>query len=478
MKKIYQSILFAIIAAAGFTACSDYDAPDTNIGHVVKVLSHETSFPASASTGSIKIEAAGPVSVTTSSQWLTASVDGNTINIAVEQNNSLNGRAATVNVKCGNATDEISVIQAGVIFKFDTDKFSFESDATTLSYPIDANAPVEVSTDADWVKAEIVDGVLQITTEANPTLDPRSATVIIKCGDSVYEIPVEQKELVFPLFKVKSLNISDDKVVKTYEFKADIPVTFASDAAWIHGEFANGIVTVTIDANETGHMRSGTLEYEVAGQKGSLDVFQVEFEKDIAGAYLLFFTNGSTGKQSAFNATFKKTGSEYAIDLPDLNFSIPVSWNNNTLVLTLGAGDFIGDWVDEYGAAYIFTLFGFTKDGKSMVTAGGSMTAEFVYFEQAGKGYTIAPFKDAGAYSYPLSSLILAGFTTPEFDFEGYDFNLISMSNLQLQKSHVITSASTSLNTPIKKSESYRPHTDKFTSIIRTLSRDSNIFAY
>ncbi len=45
MKKIYKSVLFAIIAAAGFTACSDYEAPDITTESAISITGHETSFP-------------------------------------------------------------------------------------------------------------------------------------------------------------------------------------------------------------------------------------------------------------------------------------------------------------------------------------------------------------------------------------------------------------------------------------------------
>ena len=115
MKKIYKSVLFTIIAAAGFTACSDYEAPDITTESAISITGYETSFPASASTGSITFEAKGPVTVTTNNQWITASVDGNRIDIAVDQNNAFSGRSGSITVKCGNATDNISIIQSGII---------------------------------------------------------------------------------------------------------------------------------------------------------------------------------------------------------------------------------------------------------------------------------------------------------------------------------------------------------------------------
>ncbi|WP_303329327.1 BACON domain-containing protein, partial [Duncaniella muris] len=143
MKKIYKSVLFAIIAAAGFTACSDYEAPDITTESAITITGHETSFPASASTGSITFEAKGLVTVTANNEWITASVDGNRIDIAVDQNNDFSGRSGSISVKCGNATDNISIIQSGIIFKYDdVSTIDIDSDAWSQSYKAEATLPV------------------------------------------------------------------------------------------------------------------------------------------------------------------------------------------------------------------------------------------------------------------------------------------------------------------------------------------------
>ena len=221
MKKIYKSLFITMIAAAGFTACSDYEAPDITTESAITIVSRNTDFPAAASTGVIKFKADGPVTVSSANDWITASVEGDEINISVVQNNSIDGRAGSIIVKSGNAEDEISIIQSGIIFKFDeVGEIATDSDPSTHAYPIDANAPIEVSSDADWVKVAVADGKLSISIDPNPTLDPRSATVTVKCGDTTYEIPVAQKGLVFPLFKIPTLRVNDSQSTTTYEFNA------------------------------------------------------------------------------------------------------------------------------------------------------------------------------------------------------------------------------------------------------------------
>ncbi|MDE5903733.1 BACON domain-containing carbohydrate-binding protein [Duncaniella sp.] len=475
MKKTYRSILFALIAAAGFTACSDYEAPDITTESAISITGHETYFPASASTGSITFEAKGPVTVTTDNEWITTTLDGNTINIAVTQNNALDGRTGTIIVKCGNATDEISIIQSGIIFKFaDVSEIDIESKAWTNSYEANASIPMSVTSDSEWLKASLTDGILTIEADRNTKLQARTGIVTISVGNLTYDITVNQGPLIFPLVKATEISQNDDAKTYTYDFPSDIEVTFSSDVEWLHGSFENETVTITVDANNDGHIRKGNLSYSLEGTEGSVSIEQYQFDKDIAGEYILVYTN-SAGKQAAFKASLKQTGTKYSIDLTDLDFSIPVQYDETTLTLKLGCGDYIGNWVDEDGTFSVYSIYGFVKDGKSMVTASENayMTSQISYSEMNGKGYTIASFKDSGTYDYPLNSFILAGFSTSEFDFDGYEFNLLVMRNIQLQKTHALSSESTSQNTP-----STKIYNSSLSKIQTTLSKDSNIYAY
>lgn len=452
MKKIYKSLFIAMIAAAGLTACSDYEAPDITTGPAISIVSRSTDFPAAASTGVIKFKADGPVTVTSANDWITASVEGDEINIAVAQNNSLDGRAGSIIVKSGDAEDEISIIQSGLIFKYDEiGTIDIEADAWSHEYKADATLPVEISSDAEWLKGSVSEGVLTISADRNTKLQGRTGVITIKVGDLTDEITVNQGPLTFPLIKVTKISQNDDAKTYTYEFPSDVEVTFTSDAAWLHGSFANETVTVSVDANNEGHIRSGKLSYSLEGAEGSITVEQYEFDKDIAGEYNLYYTNPRDGKRYRFPASLTHNGAEYSLNLTTLNFQIPVTWDAETKSISLSAGNKIGIWSDEDGDFSVFVLYSFIQDGKSMVTAASTatMTAPVEYEEEDNYGYTMAIFKDAGTYTQSLYSLILAGFSSEAFDWDAYEFNLVQMVSPYLGRVQALSSTAGS-PTPFK----------------------------
>ncbi len=413
MKKIYKSVLFTIIAAAGFTACSDYEAPDITTESVISITGYETSFPASASTGSITFEAKGPVTVTTNNQWITASVDGNRIDIAVDQNNAFSGRSGSITVKCGNATDNISIIQSGIIFKYDdVSTIDIDSDAWSQTYKADATLPVSVTSDSEWLKASLTDGILTIAADRNTKLQARTGIVTISVGNLTNDITVNQGPLIFPLVKVTEISQNDDAKTYTYDFPSDIPVQFNTESSWIHATFANETVTITVDENNSGHMRSGSLSYSLEGADGSLTISQYDFDKDIAGEYQWIFTDPSDGKNYYFPATMKRDGSNYTLDFTvgAYKLSAPLKWNDATKTLNLAGGAYLGKW-SSYFAYMCYTFYDpeedaifYTWDTKP------SMNASFTYFESQGMGITAAAFVDAKTFDYALIAMQIRAF--------------------------------------------------------------------
>lgn len=439
MKKIYKSVLFTIIAAAGFTACSDYEAPDITTESAISITGYETSFPASASTGSITFEAKGPVTVTSDNEWITATVDGNRIDIAVDQNNAFTGRSGSITVKCGNATDNISIIQSGIIFKYDdVSAINIDSDAWSQTYKADATLPVSVSSDSEWLKASLTDGILTIAADRNTKLQARTGIVTVSISNLTNEITINQGPLTFPLVKVTEISQNDDAKTYTYDFPTDIPVQFETESSWIHASFADEIVTITVDENNSGHMRSGTLSYSLEGAAGSLTVSQIEFAKDIAGAYMFAFTNASTGNLSYFNSTLSGTESKCTIEIPSLGFSIPVTYDKNNVSIRLAAGAYMGNYTLSSGTTYrVYTTLWDTTAGYLTWSSTASMDAKFEYVEEDGTGYTTADFLDNGSYpGYTVSAIRFEAFTSSTLSGDTRVGSLTSLIEPFLMKVH------------------------------------------
>lgn len=317
MKKIFSIMALALATAMTFTACDDDDTVVVDpTANALKVVSQTTSFGAAQSTGTIVVDATDPVSVTSNAgEWLTTSVSGNTVTVNAEQNNSLEGRTATLTIQAGAKKTDISVIQSGAIFVF-----------------------------------------------GGP----------------------------------EAISVNDNARTLTYSVKANLPVSFTSEADFISTEYnaEEGTVTIKLTKNDTGHMRSSAIIYTCGTINGVIPVKQCDFAKDLAGDYQLVFTDPDDMKLYALAATLKKTGTNYTVEIPAYKFSVPVTFNTSDFSLNWAAGSYIGDYSTYKVVTTIYTTDGYYSWGATR-----SMTATFDNgFLSNGSRVTLAEFEDNGSY--------------------------------------------------------------------------------
>lgn len=322
MKKIFSIMALALATAMTFTACDDDDTVVVDpTANALKVVSQTTSFGAAQSTGTIVVDATDPVSVTSNAgEWLTTSVSGNTVTVNAEQNNSLEGRTATLTIQAGAKKTDISVIQSGAIFVF-----------------------------------------------GGP----------------------------------EAISVNDNARTLTYSVKANLPVSFTSEADFISTEYnaEEGTVTIKLTKNDTGHIREGAIAYTCGDLTDEIPVRQCDFAKDLAGDYQLRFFDTSTGNLMYVPSTLKKTGSNYSIEVPSMSISIPVQYDSSTFAITMHSGQKVGTFKYQGKDYDLVTVAWDTNAGYLTWAATMSVTAGF-YTEtlEDGTVATVAEFEDTGTW--------------------------------------------------------------------------------
>ncbi|MCM1050715.1 MAG: BACON domain-containing protein [Paenibacillus sp.] len=251
MKKIYNILLAFMLIGPSFTSCDNDDEIVSVMPAKVTILSRETSFPASASSGKIVVDTDAPVSVSTSDTgWVTTSVDGNVITVNVEANTSYDGRSSTLTITSGDASSQIAIIQAGVIVDLHgVINILTGNDEANYSYDVKTNVEPEISTDAEWIKASLVDGKLNIKIEANNTGHFRKGTVTFKAGEYESTLPITQvdfdQDIAGDDYMFAFVNTSTGKI--NY-FDAEVGRTGSS--YWIKIPALDFSIPVTFDSKE------------------------------------------------------------------------------------------------------------------------------------------------------------------------------------------------------------------------------------
>lgn len=189
MKKILSIFSIAVMLVA-FSSCENEEGHGYEIADNIQIVSNNISFDAKAQSGTVEVIAPGAVTVKCDAPWVTTNVDGGIINVAVTQNNSLEGRNAVLTIMSGSEKKTITVAQRGYVFDLDlggaTD-LKLGDAAFTKAYPCKSTLNLEISTSASWLTAVYADGKLTISAEENTTGNPRKGYIIYSFGPGTEE---------------------------------------------------------------------------------------------------------------------------------------------------------------------------------------------------------------------------------------------------------------------------------------------------
>ncbi len=329
MKKIY-SLPLLLLGVLGFSSCSDDTDNPYASESTIAVVKSDLTFDAVADSGSVVFTSTGNVTVTTSASWCKATLSGDSVIVTVAQNNSKNGRAASVTLHNGTDSLNLAVLQQGVVTKMEKSTVSLDTDeATSLSYGFSCSLNLAVASCPDWVSARIN-------------------------GDSLY---------------------------------------------------------VDVEANNTGHLRSGYIVYKSDAYVDSIRVFQADFDRDIAGKYNICYQRGSDDPTEVTlrNKALSKT-SLYVLN----TLSLPLTYDGGTI--TVQAGSYMGTNSNNGTTTYVYLAFGMAGNywtGYTNTTS--TVSADLNYNDVDG---TYAEFKGN-----------ISGMEFLSFIFRRYSAQSISESN-------------------------------------------------
>ena len=193
MKKIFN-ILLCCVAVAFVASCSDDNDNPYSHTSSVNVTKAEVFFDAVASDGGvIEFEANGGVAVTSSADWCKTQLNGKTINVSVDQNDTRYSRAAVVTLRCNGDSATVSVVQKGITMRLSTDKVVVSTnDAATASCKIESNISLEVASKPDWVTVTFTEGELKVNFDVNNSGSFRTGMVKLCSGNFTDSIMVGQ----------------------------------------------------------------------------------------------------------------------------------------------------------------------------------------------------------------------------------------------------------------------------------------------
>ena len=192
MKRFLKIYALSLAAILGFAACDNDEFVYVPEEPQINILQSDILFDANGGTGTVKIDAQGSVSVSTSSSWCSASVSGNTITVIAEPNPTLEGRAAQIIATCNGVDTKFTAQQTGMIFSYVDQQYVVEMAGGDIIINGKSTIPTTYEAD-DWIKVDNGLGSYLISVGRNDSGDSRTGTVKISAGDISATITIVQK---------------------------------------------------------------------------------------------------------------------------------------------------------------------------------------------------------------------------------------------------------------------------------------------
>jgi len=366
MKKIL-SIVVLLAGVMLITSCSSEDATYTPV-KPLEILTTDLSFEPDGGSGTITVNTSSAVTATTESSWLTLSVNGNVVTATAPLNSSLDGRSALITITDGKSETEVTATQKGSVYGIagGLEYTIADSLGANVSIPVVHTSPVTVSSEADWftVTFNAETSAIEIVAKANPDATERTATVAFQTGIIKDELSITQVGLTLNLdAKVFNISNAGGKLEVGVEYSQEFTVT--TDADWVTTEFDvdRDTLVMTVGANPTIAPREAVVSVTSGNVTKSVTITQFD-PISIYGDYMFLYKDDK-GELKYFAATLTET----ELQIPALNWSIPVTTDNEAMSVTIDSGSYVG----TFQAYFMYMLF---MDTTAQYWTGSSTTAK------------------------------------------------------------------------------------------------------
>ncbi len=301
-QKTILSLTLAV-ACLSLSSCGDDNMESPLAMSTINVLSAKTSLGALAEEGSVVVDCTPVAAYTNSTDWLTVSTNGNTVNFSATQNSSIESRNAKLVIKkSANDSILVNVSQQGLVFVIKGEDLKLTSDdAYTAVYDMNTTIEPQVLSCPDWVKATVSGSSFTLDVEKNETGSLRSGYVKLGYADFADSILVTQYEYAKDVEGSYTFSYYD----KGEEEDVDLAATLKGDSLIMNVAGYTMVVPVTFDSdNYALNIQSG----QFLGNVGNNYAYMLFLDKDgWTGEQIFLNKNGRTGEQSNV-ASYNLTG--------------------------------------------------------------------------------------------------------------------------------------------------------------------------
>ena len=304
MKNMLSIMLLAIMVCC-WSCSGGEDVPAPTPTPEANKVEISTSAPVveqkgGTATVSFTTNAAWTASVSASTSWLSVSpasgsAGTHTLTITTTENDTYDERNASITIKAGNASKNITVTQKqkdALILTSNKVEIGAEGGEFTIEAKANVSLTYEIEESAkEWISAgesrALTTKTLKFNAKANEKDEPRQGTITLKGGDGLTETVTIYQEGEKPTLVITSNDVivgSEGETIKI-ELKSNVDYTMVlPDVDWITNEESRTISAythyLTIAPNESYDQRNAMVyvNNEAEGLKDSISITQLQLD--------------------------------------------------------------------------------------------------------------------------------------------------------------------------------------------------------
>ena len=334
---------------------------------------------------------------------------------------------------------------------------SFSAAPSQGTIVVDTNEPLSVSSNdqTGWISTSVEGNKVIVNVSLNESLDGRTAMLTIKGGEKQTQVAVMQSGVIVALDGSSNVSFNDAARTLTYNLKSNLPVEIYTNEDWIKPVYENGVLTIDLEANTTGHVRNGYVTYVAGPVSEEISITQADFSY-LEGDYMLVYIDPDDGGMYYFDSTLKKEGTKYIVEIVDARGRvrpIPATFTPATADLRIAAGQYVCDYTTSFK---LYTVVWDTNSGYLTWASTASMSADWLYEEEDGVAYTTGSFGDNGSWAgYAPTALLLEIFSGTPSSSTRLGMAAISMVFPTLFRAEELDAPTTASSASVSVAKSY-----------------------
>ena len=284
---------------------------------------------------------------------------------------------------------------------------------------------------APWAKVNSNGKLVVVTVDVNQDMQSRHTAVVIKATDNDSTIvAIDQLGPVTQIDLPENIVFNDSANAVSYKAKSTFGIKISSLNNWITANYANGEVSISTTENNEGHLRTGQIVVESSMGKDTINVTQIDLDRDILGDYYLQLVETDDERKPVtrnYAVKLVKESNKLMLKFTTNDLAFPVTYSAEKGGLSVAGGQYAGMFDNNH----IGTIVG-PSDGQTSTSTTVTISGKFVYNpERASK----AAFLEGTELSFGKEpAFVLGKFSSTVIEYKNYKGYLIYGNDAQLFK--------------------------------------------